>query len=113
MSDAELWAFDALLKHPRLADLTGLAQEFLRGVLAARSRDVVGGQMIADHAVQRSLTHDQALTPFRDVIAVLERGPQDDAERALACALYAHALALLPPNDRASQERTALDIVWL
>jgi hypothetical protein len=65
---------------------------------------------LADEA---KLTQEDSATPFGNALAILERGPEDDAERALAKALWAHAIAEAPPKGREEEDRVATDVLWL
>ena len=112
-SDVELRAFDALGKSARLADLGAIARAIVGGAAEARKAEWLDGARVAAMAAEMKLTHEEATTPFGDALAVLERGPEDDAERALACALWAHVVAEAPPKGRDDEDRTATQLLWL
>ena len=87
-------------------------------VFASTARDG-GGASIFDAAkveaaaADASLSREQSMTPFGDALKVLASGPEDDAERALACALFAHVIAQQPPVGREEEDRAASDPLWL
>ncbi len=105
-------AYDALGKHPCLSDLVAIARAVITHVADARSASAKGpgARALADEA---KLGVEGATTPFGDPIATLERGPENDAERALCCALWAHAIAESPPKAQEAEDRLASDILWL
>lgn len=105
-------AYDALGKHPRLADLVTIARAVITHVAEARSADAKGPSARA-LAEEAKLSAGDAATPFGDPIATLERGPENDSERALVCALWAHAIAESPPKTQETEDRLASDILWL
>jgi len=78
--DAARRAFEALSKHPRLADLAAVA------VVA------VAGGAVGDKARELGLTPEDTATDFGNALEVLERAPKSDDERALASALCAYAV---------------------
>lgn len=105
-------AYDALGKHARLADLVAIARAVITHAAEARKADAKGPSARA-LAEEAKLSVGDAATPFGDPIATLERGPENDAERALACALWAHAIAESPPKEHEAEDRLASDILWL
>jgi len=78
--DAARRAFEALSKHPRLADLAAVA------VVA------IAGGAVGDKARELGLTPEDTATDFGNALEVLERAPKSDEERALASALCAYAV---------------------
>jgi len=68
---------------------------------------------VGELANDLGVTHDEATTPFGNALDVLSRGPEDDAERALACALAAHAIANEPPKGRDDEDRLSENLLWL
>lgn len=111
-SDADARAYEALSQHLHLADLVAVAHVSLTETAEAR-RPERRPERLAEIATERRLSRDDAGTPFGNALDVLQRGPEDDAERALARALAAHALALHPPKDRDDEDRIANDLIWL
>lgn len=112
-SDADVRAFDALGKSAKLGDLVSIARALLTDAAQARRAEWANAARVAELAAEAKLTHEESMTPFGDALAVLERGPEDDAERALACALWAHVLAEAPPKGRDEEDRAATDLLWL
>jgi hypothetical protein len=82
--DAARRAFEALSKHPRLADLATVA-----GV-------AVAGGAVGEKVRELGLAREDGTTDVGNALEVLERGPKSDDERALASALCAHAVAREP-----------------
>ena len=78
--DAARRAFEALSKHPRLADLAAVAAV------------AVAGGAVGDKARELGLTREDTATDFGDALEVLERASKSDEERALATALCAYAV---------------------
>jgi len=78
--DAARRAFEALSKHPRLADLAAVAAV------------AVAGGAVGDKARELGLTREDTTTDFGNALEVLERAPTSDDERALASALCAYAV---------------------
>jgi hypothetical protein len=110
--DADARAYDALSQHPRAADLGAIARSLMTS--AAQVRRVENRpEHVAKLAEEMRLPRDEAVTPFGNALDVLQRGPEDDAERALACALAAHVIALYPPKDSDEERRLANDLLWL
>ena len=112
-SDADVRAFDALGKSTRLGDLVSITRTVVTAAALARRAEWLDAARVAELASELKLTHEEAMTPFGDALAVLERGPEDDAERALGCALWAHTLAETPPKGRDEEDRAATDLLWL
>jgi hypothetical protein len=109
---ADLRAFEALSQHPRLAVLVAVARATLAETTEAR-RPERRPEQVAELAAEQKLDRAEAATPFGNALDVLQRGPEDDAERALAHALAAHVVAHNPPKDRDDEDRIASDLVWL
>ncbi len=59
------------------------------------------GEDLRANAKKLELTQDDVKTPFGDALEVLARGPEDDAEQMLACALGALAVASAKTCDAA------------
>ncbi|WP_394841561.1 hypothetical protein LZC95_31360 [Pendulispora brunnea] len=111
-SDALLRAFEALGQHGHLEDLVARTQRITRGMASERR-----ASFESDAATDRTeLDPNAAKTPFGNASDVLQRGPENDDERALACALFAHAIAEELQGggrDVESDNRLADDILWL
>ncbi|HEY4013665.1 MAG TPA: hypothetical protein VGM06_10020 [Polyangiaceae bacterium] len=110
--DADVRAFDALIQHPRLADLTAIARSQMTAAAQTRRLERRADQ-VAKLAREMGLSHDEALTPFGNALDVLARGPEGEAERALASGLAGHVLAMYPPKGPDDESRFASDLLWL
>jgi len=110
--DADVRAYEALSQHVHLAELVAVAHVSLAETAEAR-RPERRPERLAEIATEQRFSRDDAGTPFGNALDVLQRGPEDDAERALARALAAHALAVHPPKDRDDEDRIANDLIWL
>ncbi len=111
MPDPELGAFDALAAHARLADLVAITRAIATTAAEGRMSPWTGAlhRGVCPAVARREeakLTQEDSVTPFGNALGVLERGPEDDAERSLACALWAHAIAEAPPM-RGGKKKTA------
>ncbi len=113
MPDPELGAFDALAAHARLADLVAITRAIATTAAEGRMSPWTNAAKVRSLAEEAKLTQEDSVTPFGNALAVLERGPEDDAERALARALWAHAIAEAPPKGREEEDRVATDVLWL
>jgi hypothetical protein len=111
-ADAAARAFDALSQHPRLADLAAVARASMAAAADAR-RAEREPERVQRAAADLGLTREDAGTPFGNALDVLQRGPEDAAERALACALAAHVVALDPPKGADAMYRAVNDWLWL
>jgi hypothetical protein len=113
MAGTDLRAFDDLAEHPRLGDLVSITRAIATSAAESRKASWTDAAKVKALAEEAKLADGDAKTPYGDAIAVLERGPEDDAERALARALWAHAIAEEPPKDRDEEDRVAVDVLWL
>lgn len=111
-ADGDVRAYDALSQHPRIADLGSLAHALMTSAAEGR-RSGRPSKRVVDLAAERTLTRDDAVTPFGNALEVLDRGPTSADERALARALAAHALAGHRPKDRDEEILAAHDLLWL
>lgn len=111
-ADAHVRAYESLALHPRVADLAAMARAAMTAATETR-RAERQPERVAQMAGELHVSREDAATPFGNALDVLERGPEDDAERALACALAAHAVALHATLDRDAEDRLANDLVWL
>ncbi len=106
-------AFDALAGLDKLSALVGVARAIVGGAAEARRIDVPNPEKTKELAAEAKLEPDDAKTDFGNALLVLERGPEDQSERALACALYAHVLAESKLSSAAEEDRAASDMLWL
>jgi hypothetical protein len=113
MSDPELRAFDALAAHARLSDLVAIVRALATTAAEGRTSPWTNPTKVRALAEEAKLQLDDAATPFGNALAVLERGPEDESERALAKALWAHAVADSPPKHPEEHDRVATDVLWL
>jgi hypothetical protein len=110
--DADASAYDVLSQHPRIADLAAMTRTLMTASLDTRTFEPLPQRVVA-LSTDLALTRDEAATPFGNAVDILGRGPQSDAERALACALAAHVVRLHPPHAREDEDRLATDLLWL
>lgn len=103
-----LGAYEALARTPRVDDLAALTNAYLLEVARARRVDHMATR-VAALATELGLTREDAETPYGNVLKVLESGPEGEAERALACAIWARGVASRPDD----YERLAGDVLWL
>jgi len=106
-------AFDALAGLDKLSALVSVAKAIVGGAAEARRMDVPSAEKAKELATEAKLERDDAKTDFGNALALLERGPEDQSERALACALYAHVLAESKLSSAAEEDRAASDMLWL
>src|SRR5258708_36092806 len=105
-ADSDERAFDALSENKRLGDIAAIAWAVMASALDGQAPDTRAEQTTA-RAAALHLSPDDTATPFGNALDLLKRGPEDAAERALARALAAHALAARPPSRSEDSERTA------
>lgn len=105
-----LGAYEALARSARLPDLVAIARSVVLDAAAARRTEWNHAAKVAEAASAANLPRAEADTPFGNALKVLESGPEGDAERALASALLAHAVAEAREDD---DERLAGDLLWL
>ncbi len=110
--DADLRAYDALSQHARLADLAAVAWAVMTEAAETREPEV-RPERARQVAAERGIAREDAATPFGNALDVLERGPEDDAEEALARSLAGHAVAAHPPQTAEAVGRAARDLLWL
>ncbi len=106
-------AFDALAALPRLSELTQVARAVLLGAAERRRAHYADSARVVALAEELGIGREDCVTPFGNGLAVLEAGPEDEAERMLVAALAAHALAEAPPKDPAAEDAAIADLLWL
>jgi len=110
---AEIRAFDALAKHPRLADLVFLVRTVAYAAAEKRADDWRAAERVTRLAEERKLTREDAATELGDALRVLEVGPTSNDERILARALWGHAVAEARPNTTDEEDKLASTALWL
>ena len=110
--DADLRAYDMLSQHARVADLAAVAWAVMTGAAETREPEV-RPERARQAAAERRIGREDAATPFGNALDVLERGPEDDAEEALARALAGHAVAAHPPDTADGVGRAVRELLWL
>jgi hypothetical protein len=109
-TDADARAYDAVATNARVADIVALGRAVL-GEMARARRAGFAEDRLVGLADELKLSRGEADTPFGNALDVLQRGPEDEAERALARAIAAHAL--LGGAVESDAERLSSDILWL
>jgi hypothetical protein len=105
-------AFDALSKNARIADIASLAWTVMASALDGKPAET-STALALERAAALDLTRDEASTPFGNALDLLQRDPEGSAERALARALAAHALATRPLSSADDCDRAVGALVWL
>jgi hypothetical protein len=116
MGKDELRAFDALASHAKLSELVQIVRPLALGAADGRRAQWTDAALVLAKAEEAKLAKADAVTSFGNALDVLERGPQDEAERALACALWAHAMAEASASAREEskeEEKLAESVLWL
>ncbi|MDP9035520.1 MAG: hypothetical protein M3O50_12000 [Myxococcota bacterium] len=108
--DSELRAYDSLSNLSRVADLSAIARAVLCGAASAR-RLPMDRERLGVLVSELHLSRDEAITPFGNALDVLDRGPEDEGERALASALAARALGT--PANGSDPTSDAAEMLWL
>jgi hypothetical protein len=111
-ADGDVRAYDALSQHARIADLGAVTHALMTSAAESR-RSGRPSRRVVDLATERAIARDDAVTPFGNALEVLDRGPRNADERALARALAAHAVAAHRPKDHAEEVLAANDLLWL
>lgn len=108
-----LAAYELLARSARLADLAGLTNRVVTEAARARSTDWFFTSKVGTIADELKLTRDDCDTRFGNVLDVLGSGGEGPSERALAAALWAHAVAETPRKRAEEEDSLAADILWL
>lgn len=104
-------AYEAVAHHAKRGALLDLAAEVFARMFAAHAA-WPDGALARARAAELGLEREACATPFGNALDVLERGPEDAAERTLAGALCAHAAWRTDPSDDAAP-KMAERILWL
>lgn len=110
--DVDVSAYQALSQHTRIADLASIANALMTSAVAARKLERPD-KTVKKLADERHLAREDAATSFGNALDVLERGPESNAQEALARALAAHAVALRSLEDPKGLDSTAAELLWL
>lgn len=110
VASGPLAAYEAIARSARLPDLVAVSQKILAEAAAARRGGWDFAAKVATIADEAKLTRSDADTPFGNVLKVLGSGAEGEPERALASALWAHAIAEARRDD---DDRLAGDVLWL
>ncbi|WP_146653327.1 hypothetical protein [Labilithrix luteola] len=105
-----LAAYEAVARSARLPDLVSITQAIVIEAAESRRTEWSFTSKVSAAAEEVNLPRAEAETPFGNALKVLESGPEGEAERALASALWAHAIA---ESRREDEDRLAADILWL
>jgi hypothetical protein len=113
-SSGPLAAYEVLARSARLGDLIAVAGRAIGEGARARRAEAIGAK-VAEMADEARLTREDADTRFGNVLDVLSKGADTADQRALASALWAHAVAESPRTTTRTEDedRLAADIVWL
>jgi hypothetical protein len=110
---ASLEAYELLARSARLGDLIALTSRIVTEAAEARVADWSFAPKVNAAAEDAKLSREDADTRFGNVLDVLGTGGEGAAERALACALWAHAVAEAPRSRAEDEDRLAGDVLWL
>ncbi len=113
MGADELRAYEALAALPRLAELCSLARSVVGAAADARKHEWRDPARVRALLDEHKIEKQDLTTPFGDPLAVVDRGPEDDAERSLARALWAHVVAERAPKTPEEEDRAAAELLWL
>jgi hypothetical protein len=106
-------AYEALAASVRFGDLVGLASRIVTDAARTRAADWAFGPKVVAAAGEAKISRSDADTRFGNVLDVLSTGGEGAAERALAAALWAHAVAEAPRSRSDDEDRLAVDVLWL
>lgn len=110
---------EPLSGHPRVEELASLVRASAIDATLARRTDYGRRESDTPNAalsrghIPEGLTREDAETPFGNVLAILERGVENETERALLGALMALSLKLAPPTDSEATVQLTSHLVWL
>lgn len=107
-----LAAYEALARSPKLGDLVAIAQRLISEMMARGTTGSPAADVTAAVA-EAGLAHDDGDTPFGNVFDVLTGGRVSTSERALASALWAHAVAEAPRGRTERADAVAEESLWL
>jgi hypothetical protein len=108
-----LAAYELLARSARLADIVALASKIVSDGAKTRASDWAFASKVSAAAGEMKLAREDADTRFGNALDVIGTGGEGQAERALASALWAHAVAESPRKTAEDEDRLAGDILWL
>lgn len=108
-----LAAYELLARSARLADIVALTTKVVGDGAKARAADWAFASKVSAAAGELKLSREDADTRFGNALDVLGTGGGAEAERSLASALWAHAVAESPRKTADDEDRLAGDILWL
>jgi hypothetical protein len=108
-----LAAYELLARSARLADLASLTNRIVTEAARARVSDWFFTSKVGTIADELRLTREDCDTRFGNVLDVLGSGGEGPSEKALAAALWAHAVAETPRARTEEEDSLAADILWL
>lgn len=98
--------------QPDSSALSSVVAEITAAMADDRARHAVPAR-VDEVASKHRLDRASASTQFGDVFAILERGAEDPAERAIVSAFVAAGVVSTLERDRASAKRWAARLCWL
>jgi hypothetical protein len=107
-----LAAYELLARAARLTDLAALTTKVVSEAARSRVVDWAFSSKVKALAEEAGLSRTDADTKFGNALDVLSTGGEGAAERALAAALWAHALGATNAESSPS-ESVAGDLLWL
>jgi hypothetical protein len=108
-----LAAYELIARSPRLQDLVSITQRIVGGAARTRSSDWAFASKVTAAATEVKLSREDATTRFGNALDVLGTGGEGEAERALASALWAHAVAEAPRGRAEEEDSLVADTLWL
>lgn len=108
-----LAAYELLARSARLPDVIALATRIIGDAAKTRTTMWTFASKVSTAAGEMKLSREDADTRFGNALDVLGTGGAGEAERALAAALWAHAVAEAPRKHAEDEDRLAGDILWL
>jgi hypothetical protein len=108
-----LAAYELLARSARLADIVALTSKIVGDGARTRTSDWTFASKVSAAAGEMKLAREDADTRFGNALDVIGTGGNGEAERSLASALWAHAVAESPRKSADDEDRIAGDILWL
>ena len=108
-----LAAYELMARSARLADIVALTSKIVGDAAKTRTTDWAFASKVSAAAGEMRLGREDADTRFGNALDVLGTGGNGEAERSLASALWAHAVAESPRKSADDEDRIAGDVLWL